>query len=1102
MQFKLFTSNRLEVLSTLLAERLRQPLSSPFDPEIIVVQSQGMARWISLELAHKLGICANIRFPFPNTFVHEVFRRSGIIDAIAASDGMGDAAQTDGMDRIYDPAVLSWTIMKLLPSCLSRPAFATLRSYLKDSGSELKRFQLASRIADLFDQYVLFRPGMILGWERGEENHWQAELWRQVSAGRENLHRAALGRALIAALQKSKTEELDLPERVSIFGISALPKFHIDLLAALAKHVQVNLFLMNPCREYWGLVRTKREIERAIGGEQLAMDFSAPELYFEEGNSLLSSLGKHGRDFFELIEEFDYDPVQEFVEPGETSLLCRIQSDILNLRDPGAAKEPKRTVAGTDRSIQCHSCHSPRREIEVLHDHLLDLFQNRPDLRPADILVMAPDIESYTPYIQATFDLPFSDRRRIPYSIADRSYGVENRIIESFFAILELFGSRFGAAQVLALLETEAVRTKFKLSQDDLDLIQSWVRETRIRWGQDAQQRVRLGLPELGQNSWRAGLDRMVLGYALPNEGDRLFDDAFLPYDQLEGNRVDVLGHLLDFIETLFEKVNALGEERTLRQWHQHLGALLEAFFESDRETEPGLQIVRSALASLTDYEDLSGFHDKIELRVIKHYLESKLQKEGPGFGFLTGSVTFCSMLPMRSIPAQVICLIGMNNDAYPRRGKELGFDLMAQKPKPGDRSRRHDDRYLFLEALLSAREALIISFVGQDIKDNNPIPPSVLVDELLDTIAANFEIQGGELLQHIKTTHHLQAFSPEYFRPSGQVFSYSKQNLEAAQRLVAARETPQPFIRAALPTPENEFRTVTLSDLYRFFRNPARFLLNKRLRIYFRDRADILEESEPFALQGLDRYQVAQELVETIEMGRNPRNLKMRESASGFLPHGAVGESVYDALQTKVKHFVDKIAALKGNARNPIEVELEIDGFRLVGVVKNRYDSGLLIYRYASVRAKDHLLAWLNHLVLNSVPPEASTRETFLAGVDSPKNGNWLGWRFKPVANSREILAELLNIYWHGLVKPARFYPESAFAFVSRKSTGKSVADALRSAQDVWDGSSSTGIRGEKDDPYFQLCFGKEKTPLDEDFRSLSGTVFSPVFDCQEEIS
>lgn len=1078
---KLFTSNRMEILARALAEVLRTPLSSPLEKEIILVQSRGMERWISMELARYHGVAANYAFPFPNAFVRDMFRRI--------------APETPERSP-FDPDILTWRIMKRLPDLIHRPGFEGLGTYLGQKGAILKRLQLSGRIADLFDQYLLFRPEMVGRWEQGHGTHWQAVLWRELVHGHEGRHRAALARIFHGTMGTSKLGPEDFPERVAVFGISALPVFHMKVLSTLSRFSEVNLFLMNPCREYWGDILSGWEIKRTGAAKKVPPE-QAPELHMEKGNSLLSSMGALGRDFLDLVQELEGEEFSSFVDPGEETLLSCIQSDILNLRERAAEGKGKRILSENDHSLQIHSCHSPMREMEALQDRLLDLFDRQKGLAAGDILVMTPDIEAYAPYIQAVFDIPKDDPRWIPFSIADRSIRHESGIIETFMSILGLQGGRYGASRVLGILESPAVQRRFGLQETDLDIIRQWVRDAGIRWGISEKTRADLGLPGFRENTWEAGLDRLLLGYALPGKEERVFGGV-LPYDLIEGEQALVLGAFLDFASRLFEKVQALETPREPMAWTETLMGILDAFFTGDDESEREFQAVRKVVNDLADIFVSGGleFREALDLPLIKWYLDKSFERQGFGVGFLSGGVTFCAMLPMRSIPFRVIGLVGMNGDSYPRQSRPLGFDLMARRPRPGDRSRRNDDRYIFLEGLVSARETLYISYVGQDIQDNTPLPPSVLVSEVLDYAEEGFDMADGNLLDHIVIRHRIQAFSPDYFRTGGRLFSYSRENCEAARRLSAPSRNPTPFISEGLQAPaEDAWKEVGLGDLARFYANPAKELLTRRLGIRLEERSWAVEEREAFVLKGLDRYALENHLFEKRLGGQRLAELWPAVRASGRLPHGSVGKVLFETMAREIEAFTGKLDSLRiMKGPEPLEVDLSLSGFRITGRIGPFYGEGLLQYRYTRLKVRDLLRLWLDHLVLNIAGEGMYPRTSVLAGLnpEKRKDSDWIIWTLAPVEGSEGILSFLLKTYWEGLMRPVRFFPESAWAFAREVlEKKKEPQEAYGKARKVWEGGEYS--RGEMEDPYYQRCFG-EVDPLDGDFEHLALAVFKPI--------
>ncbi|MBW1678702.1 MAG: exodeoxyribonuclease V subunit gamma [Deltaproteobacteria bacterium] len=1078
---KLFVSNRLEILAEKLAELLKTPLDYPLKKEIIVVQSKGMERWVSMQLACYHGICANCRFPFPNAIVYEIFR--AVIPDLPE-------------DSPFEPESMTWKIMKLLPHCIKKPGFESLWTYLEDEGDGLKRFQLSERIAYIFDQYLMFRPEMVINWEKGKADHWQAVLWRMLIRGEETSHRAAIRETFFKKIKSPSLEIKNLGERISVFGISALPPFHMEVMAEISKFIPVNLFLMNPCREYWGDIvsdREARKITRRYSEKRAASD----ALYLEKGNSLLASMGMLGRDFFDMVYSFDCEESDFFEDQTERDMLSSIQSDILNLQGWGWKRVKRKMIAETDTSIEIHSCHSPMREVEVLYDNLLARFEEDPGLIPKDILVMMPDIETYTPFIQAVFETPGNDSMRIPYSIADRSIKNDGHIITTFLAVFDLCGSRFGASQVINILESRTVQSRFGLSEAEVDIIKRWVEQTGIRWGIDEKTRGQMSLSEFSENTWKFGLDRLLLGYAMSGQEDKMFN-GILPYDHIEGDEAEVLGKFLEFTEQLISSVTSLDQARTINEWSRILIGVLERFFLPAEDTEREIQSIRRILNELISKQEKSGFDEKIGLKIIMSYLRHQFEREGFGFGFMTGGVTFCTMLPMRSIPFKIICMLGMNNNAYPRQSKPLNFDLMAKYPKPGDRSRRNEDRYLFLEALLSARENLYISYVGQSIQDNSPIPPSVVVSELGDYIEPGFEFPGKNIIEWVTTKHRLQAFSPEYFKKGGKLFSYSEDNCRAARYSLEVRNDPVPFISRGLLRPDEEWRTVNVETLCRFFANPVRFFLKQRLGIYLEGGAPILIDREFFEVKNLEKYELEQRLLAKNLSGCDLKDLFPVTKASGKLPPGTVGECLYGRLSEGIERFAATVKQYTGGKSfGPFEVDLKISEFRLTGRIDSIFEQGLLHYRYVKVKAKDILQLWIYHLVLNSVDADNYPKKSMFIGLNDRGRKSIRG--YLPVENSREVLKDLLDKYWEGLLKPLHFFPESSWEYgrlVLEK--GKPENRAMSDARKKWRGSEFS--RGEGEDVFYRLCFGKID-PLDSEFKKIAKGIFRPMLRHQNEI-
>jgi len=1073
---KLYTSNRLEQLAFQLSASLDTPLDSPLAREVIVVESRGMARWLSLQIAQISTICMNCRFPFPRAFVGRILH-----------DYFSGKVQEDE----FTVEAMTWKIRRLLPGLTPEKAFAPVKNYL-DGGDELKAFQLSERIARLFDQYLVYRPEMLMEWERdGTENDWQPILWRTLVGKGEPLHLARM-HASLGAITASPPSESVLPERVSIFGLSSLPPFYLRVFIELSQRCEVNLFLLDPSQEYHGAdlsPKMKAKLLRRLADRGVTVS----EDGLPTGNPLLTSLGRLNREFTEVRLELDEragflieEQPAQFVEPDGKGMLHALQRDILHARHRGEQDKPKEEANADDGSIQIHACHSPLREIEVLYDHLLERFAQDPTLKPRDILVMTPDIEKYGPFIQTVFGYPEHSQRFIPFSVADRRANNTSPTIETLLALLALPGGRCTASEIFSLLERTPIRRRFALTDEDMAMIRQWITKSGIRWGIDAAHRKALQLPELDANTWRIGLQRCLLGYAMAGHNQTIFE-GIMPYDEVEGGGAEVLGRFISAVEALFRLMAELPVARPLSEWPEALGAVIDQFFLGDTDEEiADLGVIRMALDQLRRNAVAAG-DQMVEFRVVRYHLQQLLDQGEQRGGFLTGGVTFCAFQPMRSIPARVICLVGMGDQDFPRPSSPPGFDLMAIHPKCGDRSTRYDDKSIFLEALNSARERLYLSYVGRSAIDNQEIPPSVLVSELLDYLDQAFVFPNPKKARDwIVTEHRLHAFSPRYFDGKGKgLFSYSEANAAASRSLRANSDQPAPdFFADPLPAPTVEARRVELKSLIEFFGQPTKHFIQRRIRLCLDQKNDLLEESEPFALDSLERYSLEQELVaDALEH----RALTVDNfAARGVIPMGEVGIANIQRLLSVTQDFGRKLQPeLRGQAPDePLLIDLRIGPFSLTGRIDSLYGGQIVRFRCATLKPKDKIRAWINHLVLCAVAFNPAC-ETVLVGTDQII-------RFSPVEEAQEILADLLDIYWRGLSRALPFFAGSALAYASEKvfPPKRSRSSPMERASRFWRGSNDWD---EGNDRYNLFCFPNEN-PLNNEFINLALEVFEPM--------
>jgi len=1058
MALSIYASNRLEQLVDAFAVVAQQPLSSPLVPEQIVVQSRGMQRWLSMALARKFGVWANCEYPFPNAAIQSLF--SAVLPDSSVSSRM--SKQT-----------LTWRILHTLPALLAEPEFAPLCGYLQDEIDSLKAYQLAGKIADSFDQYSLFRDDMLESWEQGHGEGWQPILWRALIADTEGYHRGQLSRMFLKKLSEETPLDTELPERLSLFGISYLPERHLHHLTAIAQWTDIHMFLLSPTREYWADIRARRE--------QIKLSPQHRELRIE-GNPLLASLGRLGREFSDMIidaSEQAHIDQDIYLDCGEDTLLQALQSDILNLRSakPGEIKRP---LVRNDLSVMLQSCHSPMREVEVLHDQLLFLFEQHTDLTPADVLVMTSDIENYAPYISAVFGAERCAEKRFPFAIADRSLADSGEISALLQKLLLLPTARLTLVELLDFIESAPICERFDIAPDEIEQMRRWLDDVRVRWGADAEDRARLDLPSYAQNSLQAGLDRLLLGFAMATDGSRMFNDQ-LPCDGAEGSSAITLGKLCQLVQLIIEARERLALPQTLSDWGSELKTLLATFVCENDINQRELDQIGGLATELITLQNNADYLRPISAEIFRSWISSQLENSEQSYGFMTGGVTFCAMLPMRSIPFRVIALLGMNDDAFPRQGRAPGFDLIAQQPRRGDRSLREEDRYLFLEAILSARDVLYISYVGQSPRDNGEIPPSVLVSEFLDCIDQNFTIDGKPASAHLLTKHRLQAFSPIYFSGQSTLFSYSSAN--CAQR--PASNSSPPFgllLTSPLPEPDSSLKQIDLDRLLRFYDNPARFFLEQRLQLTITALDEPLEEKEPFMLGHLDAYLLKDDLIEAALRGDDPRDSFTAIRARGVLPPGEPGTVAFEELLEQVTQFTDKLTNLcNGHSRrDDLEFDLRVGEFSLGGRLSSLWNHAQIRYRCSSFKAKDLMRLWIRHLVLNLLAqsdPDLPD-QSFLLMRDKSVH-------LSAITDPRVALQQVLDLYWEGLCRPLPYAAETTLAFSHKLSWNEDKA------RKVWFGSDFKA--GEIKDTYLKRCFG-ENALFGSEFDRVARLLMTPL--------
>ncbi len=945
------------------------------DTEQFIVQSTGMGQWLKLALADDAGcgISAGLEMQLPGRYVWTAYR----------------AVLGDDIPEVspYDKERLKWRLFRMLPGLRGEKKFAPLNRFLEagatgDGGVQHERRldQLAGHLADLFDQYQVYRADWLEDWAAGrdrltrigaaplalpEDQGWQPELWRRIRAdiptalrgmSRSDLHQQFMRQARALGDRRPA----GLPPRVMVFGISALPRQVIETLHGVSGFCQVLLFVQNPCRYFWAdIIEDKAllRIENARHATKPNMpDPLAPDQIHQHANPLLAAWGKQGRDYIGLLYGYDtpenYDTAfpqidlfEEFTGVDDPPLLLhQVQQAILDLTplpvDP--ALRPK--VFRNDPSIRFASAHSRQREVEILQDRLLYYFETLEELTPWEIMVMAADIDAYAPHIEAVFgNMSVEDPRFIPYTIADTPNRESVPLVGAIDTLLHLPDARMGVSEIMDLLEVPAFRRGFGLTEEDLPRLAQWIEGAGISWGLTPEQRESFGMPPgLDQNTWAFGMDRMLLGYAV---GRGTPWAGIEPYDEVGGLDAALVGPLAQLIDQLEQFRQILRTPATPVQWCVRIRGMVQRCFKPDAEADlitfNRLEDVLNLWLDACTQAQMDG---RVSLAVVRDHIMGKMAAAGVSQRFMAGKVNFGTLMPMRAIPFRVVCLLGMNDGEFPRSHPSLDFDLMAGRGlyRPGDRSRREDDCYLFLEALLSARERLYISYIGRSIRDNSQRSPSVLVGQLRDYLDAGWQLAVDpdlpddipeKLKDRLTKAYPLQPFSPSYFEAQGQtsaseLFTYAH---EWRRALDVVGNQGNAWTPLAVP---EDLTGLTLSDLTRFMKNPVKYFFNRRLSIRFDPENETAVDLEPFALDFLAPFGLGGQLLEAgLAAGPDGAHAAVTDTAqrmlrTGALPMAGFGRLSADTLIVPVSGMLAHHHALLARwsqACDPVEINLSL---------------------------------------------------------------------------------------------------------------------------------------------------------------------------------
>ena len=1079
---RVYHSNDLEVLVGLMAELHFKAHSSNdlLAPEVVLVQSYGMGRWIKVKLAELQSISANIHCVLPASFIWNLVK--------IAFPNIPPLSP-------YDREVLAWRIARILPRLAQDPTYSAIRQYISANFSAEqygdKLHQLSTKIASVFDSYLVYRPDWIKAWESGQllnldsELAWEASLWNELITDCNAhcqvsfLHRVDLYREVKKILLISPDNFALLPQRISLFGISSLPPQNITLLNELSEIIDIHVFLLNPCAHYWGDILNRKalqKMQRRISDSDVSWD----NLHYTQGNPLLASMGQTGKEFIDLILDCHVaEEITAFYAQETDNVLQLIKRDILELYDssevprPDAERLRSSVINGQDKSIALHISHSRLREVQILHDQLLAMFEEIPNLAPRQILVMASDIEKYAPHIAAVFG---AEDEQIPWAVSDISSMTMSPLVSVIERVLDLPHSRATASEIMALIREEGIRNKFTIEDVDLPIIEVWIEEANIRWGFENSLQEDIFANNAAQNTWQFGLRRLLAGYSSNNDFPTL---GILPIPINDSNQAILLGKLAQIIHILQGFRHAVSQPKKMNEWRDLVLSIIDKLFQVDDKCLAVFSSLTTALSDLLRESEVALYDIPFSAKVFKEKLSSKYQSASPHQRFLSGEVTFCSLLPMRSIPFRVICLLGMNDGEFPGFQDKQQFDLIAKNPRQkGDRAKRDDDRYLFLETLISARERFYISYIGRDPRDNTPLNPSSVVSELWEYLEHSL---GGTLEERLQirdrliTEHPLQPFSPRYFSKDEQdrLFSYSKQWVPqevSPDPLPAGRENLAPYFDKKYITNLADSNrdlslneTIPLTDLLDFYKHPCRYFLVRTLGVSFETEEE-LEDLEPFMPKGLERWRLRSDLIKQQLSDHPLPSVEEYALSSGQLPISPFDKISFARECSETSNLVHALKTTAFSEAKSLSVYLALDKSALSGRIAGITSAGLVNYYPGSATYKQVLPLWLSHLVISAMDKQVG--HTRLFTVDKV-------YALSPVDRTSAIslLNQLLDIFLRGRVRPLPFFP--AMAEVILKHLDQGLSSQVETLKHFFRGSSEQ--RSEGSDPYVRRVFEED---------------------------
>lgn len=1024
----------MESLLLELAAALRKPKQRVLQPDTIVVQSLGMERWLSMGLATQLGVWANATYPFPRAFI------DSLADAVIGPQKEGER---------YTKEILALHLAKVLATLPDDPSFGQLREYLLHRPGVAARLELAQQLAEVLDQVQVYRPDWLMTWggtrpaparTDAVHNQFLPALYRVLVARMGEQHTPARLRELVRRLQQGEFESTSLPERVSLFGVATLPPMFVQVFDALSQHVPVHWYLLTASREYIG------DEGSGVGAADEA------DCVAHRAQPLLRNYGRIMRDIGLLLERdchYQDSARIDFFEPEPTSVLFALQADVCALRRRGCgADEAPIQLSDLDRSVEIHACHGPRRELEVLRELLLDAFERDSTLRPEDVIVLLRDVEIYAPLVEAVFSSEAHRPGHIPYTLSDRAVGSGNPLAEVMVRLLELSASRMTILDVCELIEQVPIQRRFEIVPAQAPKIREWMQRLHVTWGIDLADRLREGVIGQPENTLRFGIARLLLGVASGSSA-RTAWHGLLPLGlELLGDDAELVGRLAECTELLFDWRNRFAESRSLAAWHRAITEASRALLLVDAQAAWQLADVLAVTARLEQEAVAAEFDDAVPAQVIAARIRRHYEQTRSAQMLLSAGVTFCRMLPMRGIPARFVALVGLDNGCFPRTEAISSFDEVARAPnRPGDRSSRDEDRHLFLESLLAARERLVITYCGRNPRDDSVLPRSVVVEELLAVIDESFEYAPNKPSERLVIGHPLHAHDHRYFDGSdSRCVGRSWGEYQAAMAQRCSRPATPGAMTVAIDAPSVD--EIALEDLERFWAAPAEYFYRSSLGASLERERPALMSLDLTELDALERYLLTTDQLQLLLKQASVSEIIERWTAEGRRPYANLGAAIFEEQLELASSMCEVVSRLVGtHDAEACGAALSIGALRVVGMVLECFPVGIVDFGTSIMTAKHRLRLWLRHLLLNA---SGTARESWLIRRHKQNKSRISVERLEVLIPTQayEYLENLVELYQVGQRVPLPFFPQLSFDYVRRISQGEDPDAAMECAR------------------------------------------------------